>query len=477
MLVPVGSLLLGSASSMNLLIPLRNIFNKYPLGLIVVFAVAMVSSLLILTREKRPASDIEMWVFNPEHQALFVEVAHPWNDDDQLPTVDVQLVEMQSLSRRMLSGFFSGTPVADLIMAERTVASQAWRGPEEAIGFFDLTDILEAEGIRERINPPSFAPWTVNERIYGIPVDVHPVMLIYRADLYEEAGIAIETARTWQEFMQMSLPLIGDLNGNGIQDRFILEMPEYDGNVATMLVLQAGGDLFDAYEQPTLNHPINIRVMKELVYWTAQEPSWTVDIPMFTGSGERLRAEGIVLAWLAPDWRAGRTMRHMPALSGKLKLMPLPPWEVGGLRTSVWGGTMIGFSRNNKGFENSWEFAKELVFNRIVARSYWETMMIITPAIEFWDDPVYDQNIEYFSDQAVGRLLIEMAPDVPERSSSVYYTLAIAELANALNRLGRQVRTQGIRDRDVIQAMVERELAVAQENVKRVVERNIFQDR
>ncbi|MCC5805810.1 MAG: extracellular solute-binding protein [Opitutales bacterium] len=454
----------------------RNIIEKYPLGLLVVMTVAVVSSALVFLRGDRQTGDVEMWVFNAEHRDLFLPVADRWNEDPESPTVDVLLLEFQSLSRRMLSGFFSGTPMADLIMGERQVASQAWRGPVEAIGFVDITDRLEAEDLRQRFNPPSFAPWTVNGRIYGLPMDVHPVMLAYRADLYEAAGIPIEEARTWREFMEMSLPLIGDLTGNGVQDRFVLEMPEADGNVATMLILQAGGDLFDANGQPGMVHPVNVEVMTELVYWSSRRPALTVDIPLFTGSGERLRGEGIVLAWLVPDWRAGRTMRNIPALSGKMKLMPLPPWEEGGLRTSVWGGTMIGFARASPNFENTWRFATDLVFDRDVARNMWREMMIISPVVDFWDDPVYDEPLEYYSGQAIGRLLVEMAGDVPYRSSSVYYTLAVTELANALNRLNREARRMASPpDRETIRAMVERDLAVAQENVLRIVERNIFQ--
>lgn len=453
----------------------RDVIERYPLGLLVVMAVAVVSSVLVLLRGDRDSRDVEMWVFNAEHQDLFLPVAERWNRDPATPTVDVHLLEFQSLSRRMLSGFFSGTPMADLIMGERQVASQAWRGPVEAIGFVDLTDRLEAEGLRVRFNPPSFAPWTVRGRIYGLPMDVHPVMLAYRADLYEAAGIPIEEARTWDAFMKMSRPLIGDLTGDGVQDRFVLEMPEADGNVATMLILQAGGDLFDATGWPSLEHPVNVEVMAELVHWASRSPALTVDIPLFTGSGERLRGEGIVLAWLVPDWRAGRTMRNIPALSGKMKLMPLPPWEEGGLRTSVWGGTMIGFARSSPGFESAWRFGMDLVFNREVARAMWREMMIISPVVEFWDDAVYDEPMEYYSGQAIGRLLVEMAGDVPHRSSSVYYSIAVTELANALNRLNREARRMGSPDRGTLRVMVERELAAAQQNVVRIVERNLFQ--
>ncbi len=455
--------------------PFREIIERYPLGLLVVMAVAVVSSALVFLRGEGDRGELELWVFNIEHQELFQPVAKSWSLDPELPRVDVHLLEFQSLSRRMLSGFFSGTPVADLILGERSVASQAWRGPEEAIGFVDLTERLESEGLRERFNPPSFAPWTVDGRIYGLPMDVHPVMLAYRADLYEAAEIPIEEARTWDEFMEMSLPLIGDLTGNGVQDRFVLELPESDGNIAAMLILQAGGDLFDEKDRPALSGPVTVEVMTQLVYWSSRSPALTVDIPLFRGSGERLRGEGIVLAWLVPDWRAGRTMRNNPVLSGKMKLMPLPPWEEGGLRTSVWGGTMVGFPRANPNHENAWRFGKEILFNREVARNMWRNMMIISPVVDFWDDAVYDEPMPYYSDQAIGRLLIEMAGDVPYRSSSVYYPLAMTELANALNRLSREARRMGSPDRGTIRTMVERELDVAQDNVRRIVGRNIFQ--
>lgn len=95
--------------------------------------------------------------------------------------------------------------------------------------------------------------------------------------------------------------------------------------------------------------------------------------------------------------------------------------------------------------------------------------------VGFWDDAVYDEPMAYYSDQAIGRLLIEMAGDVPYRSSSVHYSLAVTELANALNRLNREARRMGSPDRGTIRAMIERELDVAQDNVLHIVARNIFQ--
>lgn len=448
--------------------------DRYPLGLIVVLIISIITSTLVLLRKDESMDAIQVWLFDPEHQKIFTPVAEEWNDDPLYPNVDIQMVELRSLSRRMLSGFMSGTPIADLILAERQVASQAWRGPLEAIGFFDITDRVHSEDLFHRINRASFAPWTVQGRIFGLPMDVHPVMLSYRSDLYEAAGIPIETARTWDEFMEMSKPLIGDLNGDGVQDRFILEVPQNSGHVINMLMLQAGSDLFNNKGSPTINSEINNEVMTQLVYWAVQPEAYTMNLPLFTGSSERLRSDGLILAWLTPDWRAARNMQNIPGLYGKLKLMPLPRWTENGARTSVWGGTMFGLNRESKRLEDAWDFIKKLYFDRSVAREMWREIMVVSPVVEFWDDPVYDEPMAYYSNQKIGRLFVELASEVPERSSSVYYPAAVTELGNVLSRTVQLAKRSGIAERDGIRELVEKEMAVAQRNVSRILERNIF---
>lgn len=444
------------------------------MGLIVVLLIAVITSIMVIVRKDEAVDAIQIWLFDPEHQRIFTPFAEGWNAETTRSKVDIQMVELRSLSRRMLSGFMSGTPVADLILAERQVASQAWRGPVDAIGFLDITDRIHTEEIFDRINPASFAPWTVKERIFGLPMDVHPVMLSYRADLYEAAGIPIETAETWEEFMEMSKPLIGDLNGDGVQDRFVLEVPQNSGHVINMLMLQAGSDLFDEDGMPTINSEINITVMAQLVYWAVQPDAYTMNLPLFTGSSERLRSDGLILAWLTPDWRAARNMQNIPGLSGKLKLMPLPRWSKNGARTSVWGGTMFGLNRRSDRIEESWELIKELYFDRTIAQKMWREIMVVSPVVEFWDDPVYDEPMFYYCNQKIGRLFVELASEVPVRSSSVYYPSAVTELGNVLSRTVHAANRSGYTKLDDIRLLVEQEMAIAQRHVVRILERNIF---
>jgi arabinosaccharide transport system substrate-binding protein len=62
--------------------------------------------------------------------------------------------------------------------------AQAFKGPLEEVGFVDLTDLVQSEGIEAQINAPSFAPWTSRGRIFGLlmagtVVSIAPVMGLF----------------------------------------------------------------------------------------------------------------------------------------------------------------------------------------------------------------------------------------------------------------------------------------------------------
>jgi len=79
------------------------------------------------------------------------------------------------------------------------VSPKAFLGPLDRVGCLDLTDRIHAEELYERFNAPSFSPHTSRGRIFGLPHDVHPTVLAYRADLVEEAGVDVSEIETWKE--------------------------------------------------------------------------------------------------------------------------------------------------------------------------------------------------------------------------------------------------------------------------------------
>lgn len=437
--------------------------------------IAVLASLYVWQRPARRYEGLLFWTAARAHTPAYAPLIEKWNrTHPPAQKVNMLLLDTGALERRMLSGFLSGTPLSDLIEVERNVAGRAFTGPVEDVGFIDLTERLRDEGLLEKINAPSFGAWTTRGRIFGLPHDVHPILLAYRADIVEAAGIDVSQIETWDDLIRAFRPLMKDLDGDGRIDRYILNFWSTNGDVTTALMLQAGGRLFDENDRPVIDSEINARVLATLATWTAGPARIALDAPEFSAAGNQLRLQGAVLASVMPDWLSGVWKLDLPALSGKIKLMPLPAWTPGGRRTSAQGGSMLGIPKSSRDPEACWAFAKELYLSPALAAESYRALSIITPVKEFWSLPVFDEPDAYFGGQPAGRLFINQAPDVPVRSSSPYGTLAQARVTDALISLAATVGRTGETDVGKLLPEARRLLAFAQDQVARQVDRNVF---
>jgi arabinosaccharide transport system substrate-binding protein len=401
-------------------------------GISVILVVALIGTFGILRREAPERSFQTLWIFSRNHYQSYLPLAVQWRRDHPDRAVEVTVLDYAALERRMLSGFLSGTPVADLIEVERNIVGRAFLGPLEDVGFVDLTDRLAAEGLFEVINAPAFTPWTTRGRTFGLPHDVHPVALAYRADIVEAAGIDVGGIETWADFVRLLRPLMADADGDGRPDRYLLNFWHNAANLPEALLLQAGGLLFDEQDRLVLDRDPNPAILAQLALWIGGPERIAIDAPEFSAAGNQLRLDGTVIASLAPDWLAGVWKQDLPGLAGRVKLMPLPAWTPGGRRTTVIGGTMLGIPKSTPDFEAAWSFAKHLYLSQELAEDTFRGSHIITPVKTHWNLPIFDEPDPYFSGQPSGRVYLDLAPHVPARTSSPFNPAATAALSNVL---------------------------------------------
>ncbi|MFO0376257.1 MAG: ABC transporter substrate-binding protein [bacterium] len=414
----------------------------FSFGGLLICALAVVSGVMVAANPAPRSSGPELWTFARLHHEMYEPIIRQWNAGEADPSRHLTplLLSMPALERRMLSGFLSGMPTAELLEVERRVAARAFVGPVDSVGCVDLTERLLADGLLDRINAPSFSPWSSRGRIFGIPHDVHPVMLGYRADIVEAAGIDVSKIHTWEDFAREMAPLMVDKDGDGKSDRWLINFWPSQSDLIEVLLLQAGGGYFDEAGVPTVNSEANARVLATLVTWCVGEPypkgkRIAGDAPDFSASGNALKLEGYVVSALMPDWMCNIWRNESPQLAGKVKLMPLPAWPKplpSQRRTSVWGGTMLGIARTAKDVDAMYEVAKRLYLSDDLARTLYTVGDIITPVRDHWSDPIFDKPDPFFSGQPKGRMYIDLAGDVPARSSSPYYILAQARVQDAL---------------------------------------------
>ncbi|MCC6426543.1 MAG: extracellular solute-binding protein [Phycisphaerales bacterium] len=454
-----------------------SIISAIPPGGWLIAVLAALSMAAIGFWPSPPTRDRTMWTFAQPHYVMYGPIIDRWNAANS-PTIDLTMLGLVPMERRMLASFMSGTRSADLLEVERRIAARAFTGPLDAVGFVDLTDRLKAEGLLEQINAPSFSPWTSRGRIFGLPHDVHPVMLGYRSDLVEAAGIDVRQIETWDDFARVMKPLMKDADGDGQPDRYLLNMWETHDDHLEVLLLQAGGRFFDDSDRPIIDSETNARVLATIVSWCNGPDRIAADAPDFTASGNKLKSDGYVVCTFMPDWMCDVWRHELPGLAGKVKLMPLPAWEKGGRRASVWGGTMLGIprtaARTPAELDSLFAFAKHLYCSKDLAQELFRNGRIITPVKSHWSDPVFDEPDPYLGGQKPGRMYIDLASAVPARTSSPYNTLARFRMLDALVKLSEEARRTGTFDRAALTERAMHYLKDAQHQVLLQVDNNVF---
>jgi len=443
----------------------------FPLGSgpLAVLCAAIISGATIPFISSTPKADVEVWTFAINHYGAYKE-AIPSFELEHGVKVNLRLLTLRALFARLSAAFQTGVGGPDCAELVQTWAGRFFRGPLEDIGFRDLTDHLHKTGWYDRINEASFAPWTNRGRIFGLPHDVHPVLLAYRWDIFEKEGIDPKSLTTWDKFVEAGKKVTKDLDGDGMPDRYMIELNDSNAAEYEVLLLQRGGSSFDKDGHVTMDADLNVRTLVDYVHMLVGPNR----IGTSLGGGAILTKaveEGYFCCFLMPDWRCELFKQDIPRVAGKFKLMPLPAWEPGGRRTSVRGGTMMGISRNTKDFYLTWELVKHLYLQPDQLAERFRDTTIIPPLKEAWSNPVFDRPDPYFSGQPVGRMYIQQAPYVPLRYTSPYTNVAYTKFAEALIAVVRYAKAHPEAN---LTPVARRALKRAAGYVRKQIARNVY---
>jgi arabinosaccharide transport system substrate-binding protein len=384
--------------------------------------------------------------------------------------VGLQLVNPRALTTRLQNAMLAHTEVPDLAELPADAMRYFGRGPLGDIGFIDLTDRLSASGYRDRLVEARLSLWSTRGRVFAVPHDVHPVMLAYRADRVEALGIDVDELNTWDDFVAVGQRVTADLNGDGAIDRYMIDVPSGGTYGLSIVMLQRGIGLFDEHANVTFNQP----AMVDTLIWYLLQSYGTKRIAYDCGWGQALAQamdDGLALFYLVPDWRAHLLEMEAPKMRGKMKLMPLPAWEPGGRRTSVWGGSGLAVTKNGHNPELAWKLAQQLYFTRGELGKRFKDTSIIPALEDAWDLPEFSQPNEYYSGQPLGALYARLAGEVPPLWVNPYTIIAENKVNEVLLRAVAYYQKHGEAG---LHQFVTDELNAAEAYVRRYVARNVL---
>jgi arabinosaccharide transport system substrate-binding protein len=425
---------------------LRRRLDDLPLGLapLLIAGMGLIAGLhLFIHPVHQSRADLSMWVFGALHSDAYKEAAGRFEARSG-HTVDVQLISFNAVNQKLRSALWAAVNIPDLVEIEKNAAGGFFRGPLDKVGFLDLKPYLERDDILSRIPPNALATYADRGAVFGIPHDIHPVMLAYRADIVDpylaRRGKRMEDLATWDEFF-------GELHGLLMpEERYLLQVEYGDAFAFQVFLMQRGGGIFGPGGTLRMDDETAVQTMLWMIPLVAESggKQLAASLGNWDPSFYRGLIEGYYIAVLCPDWRSSMIQTFAGDLHGKMRLVPLPAPAPGGLRTSQYGGTMLGITRTVKDPELAWRFAKEIYYGSPHQHGQlFRTTNILTPDRRAWSDPAYHEPRPYWSNQVLGEEFIALADEVPPFYSSGFLPAAVAKLNEAIVSCYARYRSHG----------------------------------
>jgi arabinosaccharide transport system substrate-binding protein len=443
-------------------------YGKAPFWLLVL---SLASSLILLAKagEHRARSELVFATFTKPHFESYAR-ALPEFERRHGIKVTLELVNQRSLETRLQNAMLAGADVPDLVEIEQDQIGFFIKGALSDIRLLDLTERIEQRKLRQAMVESRFSLWSTRGHTFALPHDVHPVMLGYRADLIAQLGIDVDQLKTWDDFVKMGQRVTRDTNGDGVPDRYAIDLPQGGFWGLSTLLLQRGVGLFDAAGQLAFNTPITV----DTIVWYIHQTRGSRRIAYECGWGQSLAKameDGLALFFIMPDWRTRVTEQEEPSLAGKMKLMPLPAWEQGGRRTSTWGGTGLTITKSSKHPELAWELAQFLYLNKSELGPRFAATNVLPPFKDAWDLPEFSRPNPFFSGQPLGAMYAQLAPETPPVWATPYSRLADERVNEAYLRAARYFDAHGD---DGLRGEIEHELAAAGDYISLIMKRNVL---
>ncbi len=413
---------------------------SFPLGkpILSLAITALLSGVLLFARSAGTSSSgMTLWTFDGTLRGESSPL-HAFAAQSGKP-VNLRVLSARALDTRLLSLFAAPSEDGlspDVVEVEVGSIGKYFRPAAADVGFLPLQDLLAQENEPVQFLPARLSLWTRSRQLFGLPMDVHPVSLTYRKDLFDQAGIDPGTAKTWADLHADCLAFETFWRSHLGINHHALSLRSAAADYLIAMLQQRHVSLLDADNHQHLTDP---RVAETLLFY-ARLCAGPQAVASETAPGETLWAQdmerGEVAMLFTPDWRAAQLKLLAPSLSGKLAMMPLPVFDPSDAHTGSWGGTMVGIPRNCRRPKQAWELALFLATHPSAGET---PMLPAVPAL--WDDPIYHQPDPFYADaQSTGDLYVRLAREMPPAVVTPFSSIAEIELAQVLGKVVAQLR-------------------------------------
>lgn len=376
------------------------------------FALMTALALASAASAQNLSGTVTVWSWDAAAKALQSTVP---SFNKKYPNVKVNVVDLgnQNVYDRGLAGCAAGgVDMPDVYSIENNEAEVFWaRFPD---CFVDL-NTLGADKVAK--NFPAFK-WTelmAGNKRYAMPWDSGPVVIFYRRDLYQQAGVNAAGIKTWDDFIAAGKKVNAKFDGkvkmgivgNGQDDEWF-----------RMLANQNSCFYFDnAGTSVTVNKPgcvDALNTVKKL--YDAQVVTtgdWGGQITSFK-SGKSASA-------MFGAWYEGTIRTNAPDQKGKWGVYPMPASKPGGVRAANLGGSALALPSSSKNRAAAYAFMENALATSGGQVAMLKSQGLVPSLLSATKDPYVKVAQPYWGNQKVWQTILDTLGDVPQARGTQYF--------------------------------------------------------
>ncbi|BCG60949.1 ABC transporter substrate-binding protein [Paenibacillus sp. URB8-2] len=389
-----------------------------PLLLLIVFVcfTCLITSCVPLASEASgqdnripPPSKVKLvvWIWESAKAPLEANIAE-FNREYPNIQIEFQTMKSSQLYQKFLVGTNTKDPVPDIITVESSYVQQMVNNR----ALYDITD--QVRPYRKVMNEFKWADAISAGRYYAMPWDSGPVMLFYRRDLFELAGLpsdpqsVADTIRTWDDFYQAAKRI---KEAAGVD--MIMESKSSSSNRWFELMMwQRGLWYFDKQGNPATHRP-EIKDLARFIVKMTNE-GYVYDAKRWSVEWFEAIRQGKVATLVIGSWMDGALSKWIaPEQSGLWGVAPMPKWSLEDSYASANdGGSNLAINAYSKHPKEAWKFI-EFMLGRKSSQIRTLKNGAIFPSLEtIYDDPIMDEPISYFGGQPVRKLYVKAIKEI-----------------------------------------------------------------
>lgn len=331
--------------------------------------------------------EITVWAWALEANYLDKDVVPAFNEVYPNVNVTVEHLGVDQVYQKVSAGLSSGgSGMPDVVQVENNrVHSFTDEFPNaftnlSSLGYDEHVDKFsesKIEGLKDS-----------EGNVIAAPRDLGPVGVIYRTDIFEEAGVDPASIETWEDYIEA---------GKTVTEHTGKAFLGTEGDGLLRIMLQQQGAYYftedgklDLTSPEAQNAAEIMQKMKDegLITYTN---NWDGQVAAMK-NGEVATHPGAV-------WWSGTMLEQMPELSGKWDMFELPAFEAGGVRAANDGGSALAIPESSDNKVAAYVFA-EFATTDVDSQIKALTNRGLFPALlAAYEEPIFSEDQEYFNNQ------------------------------------------------------------------------------